>query len=298
MNRSPSAALLVLLALATPAAAVQPPPPTSAVQPSRPSSIPSAVRWVRQLENEIEHLQEDLYYDRRSYPQQLSEQTEQASRAVAHFHQVLRRDSDREHLMRDFEEMDRQVHQLIDSLNQSGDSWLRRQASRIRYSDEQLHYVLQAANPERQAVSRELLARHAHVLESEAENLLDLVSRRHRDGDGVRDAIAQFAEEAEHFHQVVEEGADQEHLQEDFRGVDEAWHRVVDALNRSSYSFYERRLAQNVNRVHNQIHGMLSGDRTPVADAPAEPRQRVERRGNRPAIEFEIPGIGRFTIPQ
>lgn len=301
MNWNRPAAFLVMLVFAMPVGAVQPPPPAAA---ERSSSTRSVDRWVRQLESELDHLQEDLYYERGNYPAGLEDQVDQASRAVAHFRQVVRRSSDPQHLMRDFEEMDRQIHQLVDRLNQSGDSWLRRQASRIRYPDEQLHYALRTASADTRSPSRELLSRHAHVLESEARNLQELVERIGRRDDRMRDAVRDFAEEAEHFHEVVEQGADVQHLSDDFRDVDDAWHRVVDHVNRSAYGLYLRRTAQNVNRVHNQIHGMLSDghDHRQQVQEPRqqvrEPRQRVEPRRERPGIEFEIPGVGRFRIPR
>src|SRR5690606_16147828 len=118
---------------AVPAVAVQPPPSTR-----------SAERWVRQLDNELDHLQEDLHYERGKYPTGLGEEVEQASRAVAHFHHTLRRNEDPRHLMREFEKMDRQIHELVDQLNRSDDRWLCRQALRIRYPDEQLHFALRS----------------------------------------------------------------------------------------------------------------------------------------------------------
>lgn len=300
MNRYYPLTLLVTLALAVPAGAVQPPQRVQRVQPQRAQMAPSVERWVRQLESEIDHLQEDLYYQRGSYPRGLDEQVEQASQAVTHFHQVLRRTNDPQHLMRDFGEMDQQVHQLVDRLRQSGDSWLRRQASRISYPDEQLHYVLQTRFGDTGSDSRELLARHAHTLENEAKTLLDLVDRVGRRDDAVRRAIEEFADEAEHFHQVVERGPDLQHLRDDFRSVDESWRRVVSRLNQSSHGLYLRRTAENVNRVYSQIHQLLTEGQGPGVEPPQRPQrpQRVERRQGRPAVEFEIPGIGRFRIPR
>ena len=298
MNRTSPLAALLMFALALPVAAVQPPPPGPA---GRNEGLRPAERWVRQLENELDHLQEDLYYERGSYPSGLSEQVEELSRVVAHFGEMLRRQPDRQHLMRDFQEMDRQVHRLTDRLDQSGDPWLRRQAARIRYPDEQLHYALRTGSADPRTPSRELLARHAHVLASEARNLENLVDRVVRRDDRFEDAVDSFAEQAEHFHETVEQGADIDHLRDDFRDVDEQWHRVVEHINRSAYGLYLRRNAQNVNRVHNQVHDLLTGGHEPhqrVDPDRAVPRQRVEPRRERPTIEFEVPGVGRFRIPR
>lgn len=298
MNWNLFTAVLLALAVAMPAAAQPPRPPSrDAAGSSR-----SLERWVRQLENDIEHLQEDLFYERGSYPAGLSEQVEQASRAVTHFHHILRRGDDRRHLMRDFQEMDRQVHQLVSQLNQSGDAWLRRQAQRIAYSDDQVHYALRTASSEPGGVDRELLARHAHLLESEANNLRQLVDRLGRRDTELQESIRDFAEEAEHFHEVVERGGDAAHLVDDFQELDEEWHRVVEQINRSGYGLYLRRTAQNVDRVHNQIHQLVTaghGDHRHDEDRPRDDgRSRVQPRQIRPGIEVEIPGVGRFRIPR
>ncbi|MGV3485351.1 MAG: hypothetical protein ACO1RT_13105 [Planctomycetaceae bacterium] len=273
--------------------------PQRAIQ--RPPKIRSAEQWVRQLESELDHLEEDLRYERGAYPSGIAVQIDQASRAAAHFRQVLRRNESHSHVMRDFEEMDRAVHQLVRRLEESNDRWLRRQAARIRYPDEQLHYVLQRAGADRPSPNNELLKRHAHVLENEAFSLQELVERVAHPNDPMRDAIREFADVAEHFHHVVERGSDDRHLINDFRSVDDQWQQVVNLINRSSYGLYLRRNAQNVNRVHNQIHDLLAShhglnpDGRPVTPPP--PVQPVPTRP-RPSIEFEIPGIGRFSIPR
>ncbi len=301
MNRFPSPALFGLAVLTASVLLVSPvAAQRSQSREGQRAPVRSAEQWVRQLENELDHLEEDIYYDRGSYPEGLAEQVAQASRAAAHFRQVLRRDSTQRHLLRDFQEMDRTIHQLVSRLEESGDGWLRRQASRIRYPDEQLHFVLRRmvddrAPDDREPVNRELLARHAHLLENEAKNFQALAERVVSRRDPVRRAVGDFAEVAEHFHQVVERGADPRHLRADFRDVEERWQVVVDQINQSDYGLYLRRNAQNVNRVHNQIHELLTAAEPPQREAPP---QRDVRRRERPAIEFEIPGLGRFRIPR
>lgn len=292
-----SVALLALAILAMSAQAVQPPQPVSS---QRIPPLRSAEQWVRQLENELDHLEEDLYYGRGRYPAGLAEQVQQASLVVAHFRQVLRRNPGQQHLMRDFQRMDQEVHRLVNLLEQSGDSWLRRQASRIRYPDEQLHYVLQTMLVEQPAADV-LLARHAHLMEREARNLQEMIARVVHPNDPIRAAVGEFVEYAEHFHQVVERGADSRHVIDDFNEVDESWRVVVDQINRSQYGLYLRRNAQNVNRIQNQIHAILTSAQPPaqqVAPPPAAPPQQPAPQRDRPAIEFEIPGIGRFRIPR
>lgn len=285
--------LLAVIAMATPADAQ-----LTRTQPQRnssnrsASSSASANRWVRQLANDLDHLQEDLFFERGKYPQGLQEQIDQVAQAVAHFQTVQAQSGDPAHLQQDFQEMDEQIHELVSQLEKTGDSWVRRQASRIRYSDEQLHYALQPQSTPPGASPRELLARQAHLLETTARDLRELAARVNRNDGSLDEAIREFAKQAEHFHGVVEKGADAEHLRRDFQEVDNAWHQVVELLNRSSYIYYLRSAAQDVNRVHNQVHELAGRDHAPLVDTPAVPQLR------RPAIQFEIPGIGRFQIPQ
>ncbi|WP_164104368.1 hypothetical protein [Candidatus Laterigemmans baculatus] len=264
----------------------------------------SLERWLQQLENELEHLQEDLYFQRGSYPAGLRDQVERASQAVAHFHHEVRRSDDREHWLRDFREMDERIHELVESLNRSSDPWLQRQALRISYPDEQIHYALRRTISNPRDGFREVLARHARVLENEARNLEALAERVDRRDDRMRREIRDFADEAEDFREEVERDEDFDELREDFQEVDEKWHQAVDQINRSATGLYLRRTAQNVNRVHNQIFEMLNASgipgRTPPADQPrpiTPPRDRYEGPRDRPGIEIELPRIGRFRIP-
>ena len=284
-----TALLLAAISIAAPATAQQ-----RREIPDRQSPAPSAGRWLRQLANDLDHLQEDLFFERGKYPEGLGAQVDQVSLAVAHLQRVRLETTDQGHLLRDFQEMDRKVHQLVETLEQSGDPWLRRQASRISYSDEQLHYALQRKIEMPRANPRELLARQAHLLENVARDLQQLDERVNQRDRRLGDAIQEFADRTEHFHEVVEKGADIEHLRGDFQEVDEAWHHVVERLNGSKYGYYLRAAAQNVDRVHNQVHEMV----TPHGRVtePTAPRNPPPRR--RPAIEFEIPGVGRFQIPQ
>jgi len=285
-----AAVLVTAIAIVSPAVA-QRGPGISA----RSSSNSSVIRWVQQLANDLDHLQEDLVYERGSYPAGLREQVDEVSQAVAHFQHVLEQGNDQRHLARDFKEMDEEVHGLVRTLNESEDRWLRRQATRLNYSDDQLHYALRNNFQDGSGSSHELLIRQSHLLDREAAELQQLAERVNRRDRRLREAIRAFADEVEHFHQVVEEGADNDHLHDDFRDVDEAWHHVVERLNRSSSVLYLRTAAQNVNRVHNQIHELLAADHgQPGEGLDSASRPPRDRR----AIEFDIPGVGRVQIPQ
>jgi len=306
-----SLVLLLGLLLTSPPLSAQPPrsgpgPGRGPVPgPGERGSVPQAAeQWTRQLEDELDHLEEDLHYERGTYPQGLAEQIDHTSRTVARFRQLLRRSESPERLLREFQEMDQQVHQLVDRLEASNDGWLRRQAARIRYPDEQLHYVLRRMEGNRRDANHELIARQAHLLEREARSLQDLVGRVARRDDDLQRAIGDFAEAVAHFHQTAERAADQGHLKDDFRDIDETWGKVVERINRSPYGLYLRRNAQNVNLVHNQIYELLTAapGPPPVGPPQAVPPPRIPPQPPpnrpRPTIDIEIPGLGRFSIPR
>ena len=285
-----AAVLLTLIAIASPAAA-QRGPDISA----RSSTNSSVNRWVQQLASDLDHLQEDLVYERGSYPAGLREQVDEVSQSVAHFQHVLEQSNDQRHLARDFKAMDEEVHRLVRTLNQSEDRWLRRQGARLNYSDDQLHYALRDNLQNESESSREVLIRQVHLLDREAAELQQLAERVNRRDRRLREAIRDFADKVEHFHQVVEDGGDGDHVHEDFRDVDEAWHHVVERLNRSTPVLYLRTAAQNVNRVHNQIHELLAADHGHTGEGlDSASRPTRDRR----AIQFDIPGVGRVQIPQ
>lgn len=263
-------------------------------------SLRSAQQWVRQLESELDRLEEDLFFRRGAYPEGLGEQVDRTARAAAHFRQLLRREAPYRELIDNYRDMDRHVHRLVERLEGSGDPWLQRQAARIRYPDEQLHFVLRMGAPDRDAHTDELLKRHARVLEQEARNLHGLLVRAPRDNSRLVDAAEEFADATQRFERAVQRGAERRQLVDAFRDLDKEWRGVVEQINRSPHGLFVRRSAQNVNRVHNQLHQLLAvGHAPPPRITPGQPvpPPRVAPP-QRPAIEFEIPGIGRFSIPR
>lgn len=232
-----TAILFVMIALAAPAAAE---PPRNALTASA-----SADRWVQQLANDVDHLQKDIYFERGRNPDRFPERVDH----VAHFQTLQAEGVDPQHLQHDFQEMDKEIHDLVKILESADDSWVRRQASRIHYSDEQLHYSLQLRTPNPDAPSLELLARQSHLLESAARDSRDLAARVNRREGDLDKVIREFANDAEYFHKVVEKGADAHHFHKDFQEVDDSWHEVVQLLNQSSYIYYLRSKAEDVNRV-------------------------------------------------
>jgi len=294
-------AAIFLVAVAMAGSVVAQPPRSTGSRPDRSSSKWSAERWLQQLANDLDHLQEDLSYERGEYPEGLQDQIDETSRAVAHFQHILDDSKDERHLQKDFEEMDNQVHRLVKSLK-TGDAWLRRQASRITYSDEQLHYTLKRRGKAPKESLEELLVRQSHLLETEARNFEAMAERVTRRDQRLRDSIHDFIGHVDHFHKVVERGAGGQHLSEDFQKVDDAWHLVVERVNKSSDNgYYLRTAAQNVNRIHNQIHELVNDghDHPDTKEQPTVPAKTTPPPPRpRPAIEFEVPGVGRFQIPR
>jgi len=260
-------------------------------------------RWTDHLLSELDHLQEDISFEREADLRRLGAPVDEALTAAVHFQRVLARGAGHAHLLRDFRALDTAVHNLLERLSSYRQSWLRRAASRIQYADQQLHYLLAATDAPGQDGYRELVARHAHVLETESRQLEQVArqerSRRQLDGSLER-AVRSFADDAKHFHQSVERGADSEHLRNDFAELDRSWHRVVNQINTSPYGMYLRRHAQRVDAVHNQLHEILTGAghgetgrREAIGDHPRE-SDRDRRRA--PQIQFNIPGVGQFRL--
>lgn len=301
---------LAILLLPLSVKGAQPQPPRSPMPPAR-SSDASVERWVEQLENAIDYLQEDLYFERGTYPAGLQEKADRASAAVAEYRETGR-DGGRRHQMRNFKNMDEEIHELVELLERSGDPWLRRQASRIRHPDEQLHFVLRTRQGNREEVDTALIARHAQLLEHEAKSLQDVGDRVGRQDQRLREAIERFVQEAGHFREVAEKDADLHHLRRDFDRMDDTWKEVVEYINQSPYGLYFRRAARDVNVVHNQIHTLVTRQAGPPDVAPSvrprpgipqpnlpiEDERREEPVRERPAIQFSIPGIGSFRIPR
>ncbi len=244
--------------------------------------------WVGQLADELDHLQEDLYFER-STDGALVEHVDRALEGAVHFQRAAQVTTDGDHLRRDFREVDRVVHELLDRAAAAQEPWLRRAISRIRYADQQIHYHLHQGVPEADVeADASVLARHAQLLRNEIRELdqvADNLRVRTRRDVNLKASIEAVGRDAEHFQNTVRQTADLAHLQRDFQQLDEHWNDTIREINRSPYGVYLRRHAQRVNRVHRQIQQLVAGN------VPAPPERES------PRVEFEIPGIGRFEIP-
>lgn len=244
--------------------------------------------WIGRLADELDHLQEDLYFER-STDGALVEYVDRALEGAVHFQRAAQVTTNGDHLRRDFRELDRVVHELLDRAAAAQEPWLRRAISRIRYADQQIHYHLHQGVPESDVeADHSVLARHARLLRNEIrelEQVADNLRVRTRRDVNLQASIEAVARDAEHFQNTAQRTTDLAHLQRDFQQLDEHWNDAIRQINRSPYGVYLRRHAQRVNRVHRQIQQLVAGN-------PPAPPDR-----NSPRVEFEIPGIGRFEIP-
>lgn len=219
---------------------------------------------TERLASALEHLQEDIRIELEGrQARELFRQADQALEEALHFQRSLRPGIDRRHIVQDFQALDRQVHELLRNLERvPRRGALARGAARVRFADEQLHFAVFRGDRTDGRI-REVIARQAHVLENQSHNLLQaarFVVGPGRRGRELMSALQQFVEEAEHFHESVEKGADRKHAARDFAELDRSWHELVRRLNASAYGAYLRRRAEQVNAVHNQLHELLQID--------------------------------------
>lgn len=234
------------------------------------------------LAGEIDYLQEHLEADLEAGGSaELFAQADDALREAIHFRRSVVNGVDPREVAEHFRTLDAQVHGLMQAVQDSGDPFLERAASRLAFADEQLHAAVSAGG----RPTGEFLARQAHVLAGEAQRLMRSAQAviaqqdRHADGDHHGDpellaAIQAFTDRVEHFHETAETEDDPGHLAEDFALVDESWHQVVDLLNRNPHGAYFYRRAQRVGAMHDDLSRVIG------VKAP------------RRAIRFNVGGIG------
>lgn len=232
--------------------------------PYQSEQLRTVSQWTNSVISELEHLQGDLAQNlRRNEAHELYHQTDQVLSSAMHFQRTVQDGRDRDHIYRDFQSFDQQLHQLFDTLENSRTPGVAQHLSRIHYADDQLHRAISAGDTsdDRRA---EVIARQAHALDREAKLLDELASRLH-DGRNERlhNAIHDFAGKAAHFHETVESDQDRRHAKLDFSELQQSWSNVVRILNSSDQSAYLYRQARRVEESYNEL------------------AQRLTRRGNR-----------------
>lgn len=225
---------------------------------------------VDALSNELDYIQEHLeehleegHVDQASA--QLFRQADEALREAVHFRRSIRTGAETREVYDHFRVLDGQVHALMQAVQNSNDAPLRRAASRLAFADEQLHAAVARGAGQ---TTGEFIARQAHVLAGEAQRLersaraVIAQQDHHEEGDhrGDReliDALHDFVDKVEHFHETAENENDPGHLAEDFAIVDQSWHRVVDRINRNPHGAYLYRRAQRVGAMHDDLSRVI-----------------------------------------
>ncbi len=239
------------------------------------------------LANEIDYIQEHIeehleegHADSATYA--LFSQADEALREAVHFRKSLVSGSNLRDVYEHFRVLDQQVHALLPAIQSSEDPSLRRSASRLAFADEQLHAAVAVGAGQTTA---EFIARQSHVLAAEAQRLeraarVTIAQQDHdQEGDhhGDReliDALHDFSDRVEHFHETAENEDDPGHVAVDFALVDRSWQRVVELMNRSPHGAYISRRAQRVGAMHDDLSKVIG------VKAP------------RRAIRFNLGGIG------
>lgn len=224
-------------------------------------------QWADKLASELEYVMEDLSH-RNGASRELYQQVDAAMHEVARFQRALRPDSTREHVYRDFQQMDKQIRLLMESSQFTNDPALRSRIARVGYADQQLHQAMSHGDVS-ETVRSDALARQARALARESRQLAEAARTalaEHRRAEPLLGVINQFAEEAAHFDQVVEKNASPKHVLRDFATLDQSWQNVVVQINQSGRNAYLFRRTERVNTIHNQLHTLLEAQtaRTPL----------------------------------
>jgi hypothetical protein len=190
---------------------------------------------ARRLQHEMEHLQGDIIVELGGQKERtLYRQADEVLSEIVRFRGSVEEDAPREKLYRDFERMDRKLHDFlraIDSLPE-GQRALRRAAGRVEAADSYLHATLSAGDRSADR-TRQLIEWQARALVAVTRELE--VTARYAVGDGAErraliDSIHELADAAEHFQKSLAREVDPGHLKRDFGAVTRAWGRTVDAM--------------------------------------------------------------------
>lgn len=231
------------------------------------------LRQARQVAENLENLQQNIRY-RIPGPQgrRLYQQIDQALEAATHFERTLQRDGSRDHIRRDFKQLDGQLHGLIDQVQRAtNDPIIRRNLNRLTYADEQLHYAIshtpgghdhgghRPGNPSEQQELLFRLARALDVATLELDQTANYVLEGSPYGPLV-ERIEAFSSQCNRFHAAAKKGASFDQLQHQFRDIGRVWGGIVHEINqiqlgRGGISLL--RQAERTNVAYQQLHNLL-----------------------------------------
>src|SRR5690242_17235576 len=96
--------------------------------------VPNVRQAARQLTNEVENLQEDIVSEMGGQKERaLYRQVDVVLAEIAHFRDALKDDTSRTQLYRDFDAMDKKLHELLRAVDALGENQraVRRSAARV-----------------------------------------------------------------------------------------------------------------------------------------------------------------------
>jgi len=168
----------------------------------------------------------------------------------------------RDRVYRDFDRIDREVHELMESLNAAGvrGGAVQRSARRVRTATQQLHYLLSQGDPAPQRIG-DVRARQVQSLYDAAEDLnaatQSILHRENPAGLQAINHVAQFTEAVQGLQRALQAGrVRHEDLRGAFGGLDQAWSVAVNDLNNpaSGADRYLLDKAQRVGMIFDNLH--------------------------------------------
>jgi hypothetical protein len=256
--------------------------------PYEKDQLSTVVQWTDRVVDELEHLQDDIAHDLRGEEaQQLYRQADQVLTSAMHFQRTAQEGKDRDHIYRDFQSFDQQLHRLFKTLENAATPGMQRHLSRIHFADDQLHRAISVGDPSDERRG-EVITRQAHALDREAEQLDQLAARLHGGGRNqqLHNAIHDFAEKAAHFHETVENDEDPHHAKLDFSEIQQSWSTVVQLLNSSEQSAYLYRQARRVEESYNELAQRLTRPKRGHEHDHAHPQDRDRDRDREHTIDL------------
>lgn len=263
MRRS-YAVLLVVLAIAVFSfAATRAADPPAGTRSDR-DYLEQARGAVRELIREVERLQEDIIGELgEGKERKLYSQADTTLAVIVRFENALRPEVPRETLYQNFDQMDRQLHELIKAVRELGPEQraLQRAVGHVREADERLHYALFSGDKGKDRM-QQLLERQAEGLAAAAQDLertarYALVGAP---GKGVVEAeLRKLAEAAERFRKDAEGGASLDQLKKHFAAVNESWAKATMGMKElpPGENSYLLRSAGELDRLHDRLFRLL-----------------------------------------
>jgi hypothetical protein len=215
---------------------------------------------VHHVEELMDDIRDELGGDKERH---LYHHGTQVLRASVEFQRSLRPEINRAQMVREFEEMDRHVHRLLEEIQRLPrvSSEMQRRAARLRGADEQLHFALFKSDnaPDRR---REALIRQAHAFHEESRELANWARYTLANNPRSRqfqEAMERVVSEAQHLHQVAHRGAELDHLKRDFADLDRSWSRALQEFKdlRPREEYVLIRAVEQLDQIHDHLQHLL-----------------------------------------